>query len=76
MGSFKVSCILSSSSFAKRLDSQVLGMTQIVFSSTTIDSDHFCNKITYICIGHKKHPLPTMQEKTLHMDITRWSTPK
>ena len=26
--------------------------------------------------GHNKHPLPTAQEKTLHMDITRWSTPK
>ena len=25
--------------------------------------------------GHSKHPLPTIQEKTLHMDITRWSTP-
>ena len=25
---------------------------------------------------HCKHPLPTTQEKTLHMDITRWSTPK
>ena len=24
------------------------------------------------CIGHSKHPLPTTQEKTLHMDITRW----
>ena len=23
--------------------------------------------------GHSKHPLPTMQEKTLHMDITQWS---
>ena len=23
-----------------------------------------------------KHPLLTTQEKTLHMDITRWSTPK
>ena len=23
-----------------------------------------------------KHPLPTIQEKTLHMDITRWSIPK
>ena len=22
--------------------------------------------------GHSKHPLPTTQEKTLHMDITRW----
>ena len=26
--------------------------------------------------GHSKHPLPTTQEKMLHMDITRWSTPK
>ena len=23
--------------------------------------------------GHSKHPLPKTQEKTLHMDITRWS---
>ena len=28
------------------------------------------------CTGHSKHPLPTTQEKTLHMDITWWSTPK
>ena len=28
------------------------------------------------CTGHNEHPLPTTQEKTLHMDITRWSTPK
>ena len=26
------------------------------------------------CTGHNKHPLPTTQEKTLHLDITRWST--
>ena len=26
--------------------------------------------------GHSKHPLPTTQEKTLHMDITWWSTLK
>ena len=25
------------------------------------------------CTGHRKHPLPTTQEKTLWMDITRWS---
>ena len=25
------------------------------------------------CTGHSKHPLPTIQEKTLHMVITRWS---
>ena len=23
--------------------------------------------------GHSKHPLPTTQEMTLHMDITKWS---
>ena len=28
------------------------------------------------CTGHSQHPLPTTQEKTLHMDITRWSTLK
>ena len=28
------------------------------------------------CTDHNKHPLPTTQEKTLYMDITRWSTPK
>ena len=26
--------------------------------------------------GHSKHSLPTTPEKTLHMGITRWSTPK
>ena len=25
------------------------------------------------CTGHSKFPLPTTQEKTLYMDITRWS---
>ena len=28
------------------------------------------------CTGHSKHPLPTTQHKTLHMDITRCSTLK
>ena len=26
--------------------------------------------------SYSKHPLPTTQEKTLHGNITRWSTPK
>ena len=26
--------------------------------------------------GHRKHPLPIMQEITLHMDINRGSIPK
>ena len=29
--------------------------------------------LEYRCTGHSKHPLPTTQEKILHMDITRWS---
>ena len=28
------------------------------------------------CTGHSKHSLLKTQEKPLHMDITRWSTPK
>ena len=28
------------------------------------------------CTGHSKHSLPATQEKTLHVDITRWPTPK
>ena len=30
----------------------------------------FCKE----CTDHNKHPLPTIQEKSLHMDITKWST--
>ena len=33
-----------------------------------IEAVHFCTCVT--------HPLSTTQEKTQHMDITRWSTPK
>ena len=33
----------------------------------------FCQENSLVI---NKHPLPTTQEKTLHMDITRWSTPK
>ena len=28
------------------------------------------------CTDHRKHPLPRTQEKTLYMDITRWSIPE
>ena len=30
-------------------------------------------KVNRECTGHNKHPFPTTQETTLHMDITRWS---
>ena len=36
----------------------------------------FCLLVQRQHTGHSKHPIPTTQEKTLHMDITRWSTPK
>ena len=32
--------------------------------------------LTRKCTGHNKYPLPTTQEKTLYMDIIRWSTLK
>ena len=33
----------------------------------------FCQENALVT-GHSKHPLPTTEEKTLHTDITRWST--
>ena len=33
----------------------------------------FCQENTLVIA---KHPLPTKQEKTLYMNITRWSIPK
>ena len=36
-------------------------------SNTVLPREHTC---------HSKHPLPATQEKTLHMDIIRWSTLK
>ena len=33
----------------------------------------FCQENALV---NSKHPLSTTQEKTLHMDITRWSIPK
>ena len=34
----------------------------------------FCQENALVI--HSKYPLPTTQETTLHMDITRWSIPK
>ena len=33
-------------------------------------------RLIEFCQENSKHPLPTTQEKTLYMGITRWSTPK
>ena len=38
------------------------------------------HRLTELCqentLVHSKHSLPAIQETTLHMGITRWSTPK
>ena len=47
-----------------------------VFSSTEWSRAKANRVLPRECTGHTKHPLPTTQEKTLHMDITRWSIPK
>ena len=40
-------------------------------------SREICNKVLpRERTGHSIHPLPTTQEKILHMDITRWPTSK
>ena len=45
-----------------------------IWPSSTEWSRTKANRVLPIeCTGHSKHPLPTTQEKTLHMDITRWS---
>ena len=31
------------------------------------------NRVLPEYTGHNKHPFPTTQETTLHMDITKWS---
>jgi len=41
------------------------------------EADHKANRVLpRECTGHSKHPLQSIQEKSLHMDITRWSMPK
>ena len=41
--------------------------------SCTLVKDQRLTVMPRECTGHSKHPLPTTQEKTLQMDITRWS---
>ena len=41
------------------------------------EAGHKANRVLLReCNSHSKYSLPTTQEKTLHMDITRWSIPK
>ena len=51
----------------------------VILSEAELSTEKVNNKsMTTLLLGHSfysKPPLPTTQEKTLHMDITRWSTP-
>ena len=58
-----------------RVKVDILGISELKWTGMgdfNSDGHHVSRK----CTGHSKHPLPTTQEKTLHMDMTRWSTPK
>ena len=63
--------------------SRLNGVRQLLWSESAPDQNTFHQTSTKANgvlpkerTGHSKHPLPTTQEKTLHMEITRWSTPK
>ena len=62
--------ILGASSFLGYL-TLIPGMAQ----SISIGPTRFV-QVYSVSTGQRKHPLPTTQEKTLHIDITRWSIPK
>ena len=62
---------------AKVGSQEITGVTEEVWPWSTKRSREKANRVLpRERTGHSKHPLPTTQEKTLHMDITRWSTPK
>ena len=61
----------------KSRSQEIPGVTGKYSSWTTKWSRAKANRVLpKECTGHSKHPLSTTQEMTLHMDITRWSTPK
>ena len=58
-----------------RVNVDILGISELKWTGMgdfNSDGHHVSRK----CTGHSKYPLPTTQEKTIRMDITRWSTPK
>ena len=62
---------------AKVGSQEILGSNRKIWPWSTEWSRAKTNRVLpRKCTGCSKHPLPTTQEKTLHMDITRWSTPK
>ena len=62
---------------AKVGSQEITGVTEEVWPWSTKRSREKANRVLpRERTGHSKHPLPTTQEKTLHMDITRWSIMK
>ena len=59
-------------SFSIRLSSEHWGNRQIWPWNTEWSRTKASRVLPRERTGHSKHPLPTTQEKTLHMDITRW----
>ena len=55
---------------------EIPGVRQIWPWSTKRNMSKTIKAFPRECRGHSKHPLPTTQEKTLHMQISRWSIPK
>jgi len=58
------------------LQGQICLLFQVSLDFLLLHSSPYNEKDIFSPTGHSKHPLPTTQEKTLHMDITRWSIPK
>ena len=61
---------------AKAGNQEIPGVTGKLGLGVQNEAGERLTVISRECTGHSKHPLPTTQEKTLHMDITRWSIPK
>ena len=59
-----------------KVGSQTSGVTQIWFWNTEWSRAKANKVLPREHSGHSKHLLPTTQEKTLHMSITRWSIAK
>ena len=61
----------------KRKNSRDTGKNRQIWPWSTKQSRWKANRVLpREHTGHNKQPLPTTKEKTLHTDITRWSTPK
>ena len=61
---------------AKVGSQEILGITGIFNLGVKNERGQRLTVLSREHTGHSKQPLPTTQETTLHMDITRWSIPK